>query len=1407
MYNWKRFWCRRDGLINLDDNGFLYNPESEYSIYHSTDVVPFSNLEKYPCLVLLGSAGVGKTTVLQHEFKSQPKNNIETDQYLHFNLNEYGNESVLRHAIFKSDEYTNWLRGDYRLHLFLDSVDECQLEINKLPTIISNQIKLLGEDSKRLKLWIAGRPGNWSELLIENFNDIWEMKNVGVFELAPLRKKDVAIAAESNGINSDNFINDIIEKELQPLAIYPITLNFLIPEYNKNQRFPESKYELYTKGCEQLCTEKNPDRHAAYSKALLSPIKRMSLAARIAAIMIFSNKSTISVKTKKTNTPDSILYLSDIQEGTEIATNNKYQFMENDLVETITQTTLFSSRGPNLFGFAHWTYAEFLAAYYLKLHKMPLEKIKSLVFTYDDIDMMLVPQLRETVAWLSTQSSELSKLTIQNDPIALLTGDVQSLSEGQRYDLVESLLDKFEKGKITGPDWGIYWLYKKLNHPKIADQLVRYIDDKSKNGYIRRIAIDIAEVCNIKKLQKLLVDISLDKSEDVYIRYQATYAIYKIGDLKTKKRLKNIILNPKPEDNDDELKGAALFALWPDIISTESAFDNITDPQRDSYYGVYDRFLSHLVNNLKIDDLPVALNWVKKHSTTGNRKNFRFERITDKILIKAQSNLENKKVVNAFASAIIPRLENYLTIFPNRSSFDDKKEIPLLSDTIRRNLITTLVNKIRQYRPRFLHIHPHNQRLLYDHDMEWLVRQLSSEPKNSKIESWAQIILDFYNISIPSHTNLVLKARDSCVLLAEKFEDFFKPVEINSSRAKKLKERYEEDIRWEKEQEERREKRKKQIKNINVLKLIKDSLKRFEGGDLNAWWVMVCKQITISIENDRAVSKDFVDITQSPGWALCDNSVKKRILIAAKKYIINARCKPEEWVGHYDLYCPDMAGYIALVLVKNQDPTFIESLKPKVWRNWAPIIIGYPEHYIKVEEGNIHCDLIIISYKHAKTIILKTLLAIIDHENRRNERLSIIRKLPTVLNNSMKNELLQIAKKRKMKESSFQDLITLLMKANYFPSIKYAKSLLDNYNFKGRPRVIVAAITLIAFSNNAGWPNIKRIIKKDNKLGKKIFLKLQSLLRFNKIIEIPTRIGENETANLYIWLLNHFPREKDPSKEDAHFVGSREEVAGFREGLLRSLADWGTIESVNAVKKIQQQFPDQDYLKYYLITARENLRKHGWVPLSPHNFLSLIEQPTSRIIQNSHDLMSVIIECLTRIEKKLQGQNSLARLLWDTKSFWPKSENDLSDYIKSELKDELEQSGIIALREVETRPPKKSEGGKSGEKIDIYVATFISAINQYINVFIEVKGCWNSKIKTSMEDQLLNRYLNESGCNCGIYLVGWYLCDQWDDEDKRKKKTFTPDIERAKEFLKSQANELSLNGKTILPYVLNCTLR
>ncbi len=78
-----------------------------------------------------------------------------------------------------------------------------------------------------------------------------------------------------------------------------------------------------------------------------------------------------------------------------------------------------------------------------------------------------------------------------------------------------------------------------------------------------------------------------------------------------------------------------------------------------------------------------------------------------------------------------------------------------------------------------------------------------------------------------------------------------------------------------------------------------------------------------------------------------------------------------------------------------------------------------------------------------------------------------------------------------------------------------------------------------------------------------------------------------------------------------------------------------------------------------------------------------------------------------------------------------------------------------------------------------------------------------------METQLLNRYLEESSYQCGLYVVGWFNCDYWSDNDYRKqdaRKIGGSYVSVVRDRFEAQAKNLSSQNKLIISIILNITL-
>ena len=219
--------------------------------------------------------------------------------------------------------------------------------------------------------------------------------------------------------------------------------------------------------------------------------------------------------------------------------------------------------------------------------------------------------------------------------------------------------------------------------------------------------------------------------------------------------------------------------------------------------------------------------------------------------------------------------------------------------------------------------------------------------------------------------------------------------------------------------------------------------------------------------------------------------------------------------------------------------------------------------------------------------------------------------------------------------------------------------------------------------------------------------------------------------------------------------------------------------------------------------AQANTRRNTWLPFSPSDILTLAANQEVRVVQNGDQLLDVIIDSLKKLEQKLRGEASVAQFLWEgTKAApRPKDESALCDFIKWQLEEDLRGRCIIINREVYIH---------RGERTDIHVDAVVLGQGKdpydSVTVIIEAKGCWNPEINHAMETQLLGQYLKDNRCQHGLYLVGWFNSDLWDDNDYRKKQAPKSTPEEAQGKFEAQALELSKRGKLIKALVINTAL-
>ena len=241
IYPWKRFWCPRDASYRLADNGYLCDPESEAGKGLNPNLASLETFADLPCLVMLGEPGMGKSTEFESEVRRIGAGGKTCEVTVRIDLKEYQTDGVLVADAFKNDAVRAWIDCESILNLFFDSLDEGRLEVKNLANILSSQLRRIAVHSGRLRLRIACRTAEWPASLEQTLVEIWGHQGVGVVEIAPLRQCDVLAAAEAEVTDAEAFLTEIVKRGVQPFAINPITLKFLLGLFSQSSELPAAQ--------------------------------------------------------------------------------------------------------------------------------------------------------------------------------------------------------------------------------------------------------------------------------------------------------------------------------------------------------------------------------------------------------------------------------------------------------------------------------------------------------------------------------------------------------------------------------------------------------------------------------------------------------------------------------------------------------------------------------------------------------------------------------------------------------------------------------------------------------------------------------------------------------------------------------------------------------------------------------------------------------------------------------------------------------------------------------------------------------------------------------------------------------------------------------------------------------------
>lgn len=1371
-----RYWCLRDAAVHLDEDGFLGEPGGWFGSAANPSVVTVDALKEPRCVVIIGEPGepgVGKSeTVRLHA----PLVDDGSMPIVTIDLAEYGTEDRLLRALVDSSEVVAWRAGMGKLCVVLDSLDECQDRLSHVATVLS--LELARWPTERLFLRICCRTGDWPEGLQQQLERLFP--GVYVYELLPLTRANVIALADAGGVNGNEFLVAVRRAHVGPLAAKPLTLEMLLRLYQRDGRLPEDVSGLYREALLLLSDEPTQRRRDAQPAGRLAPGDRLAVAARLAALLTFAQRAAIWTG-RADECGDTDLSVRECAGGSEPGATGDVRLSEDAVRETL-RAGLFSSRGAARMGWAHQTFAEYLTARFVIAHELSEKQLHSLLVAADG---EVYPQLRPVAAWLMSLSGGEFDWLAEQDPELLLTAPIDVARPALRERAVAGLFRMARAGDYR-PRFG--HRFGGLDFPHL-DQVVR---DRLQLGTPeeRGLALEIAGGCPLPKLSDELVGIVLDDGEDYRIRVSAAHALTTIPDQVSSAELLKVATAPTGDDDpDDELKGVALRLSWPHVLTTPDTFGALTPPRRSNLLGAYAMFVQYeFPDALTLAEVDSALDWLLAVERSVGRHD-RFDLLADRVVTLALGAVEDPTIADRLAQLILLRSAAHEPLFVDHVSRESK---PILTAEQRHRIIEAVLPRIVSDDAIGLIAYTdYGPGLVTRDDLAWLIARFDEDVAHREV--LARFIELVFHPSLPGHARIVLDLPEDHLLRSGSLRYWLTTVDLASEEAIGARERH----RLVTGDEDRHNEKEPPPTDAEVESRIESWLGRFDDGDSAGFW-QACALLYLrpGARFVRGGEEFDPDLTAQPRWGALSANLRDRLTAAAREYLDVGDCAAEAWLGSDTLHRAAYAGYRALILLRRLNLDAILALPPEVWQRWAPILVAAAVAHGAGDWEDKH-SLLDLARPHAEDELLAAAITIIEQDSARGERIGCDRELVALWSPRLADWLREAVTNGRLSARAAADATALLAEHDPPGARHFLHEILDDDSDEDR-RARAGAL-LLAHDAEPSWSVLHRVLLQKPELGDRIVTAYVSDIRYD---ELPG-LSDDHLADLYVWLVRRFPFAEDPEFDDVHAVGTREQLAHWRDRVLRTLSQRGTASAVEAVRRIEVALPEYPWLRGFRLDAELQLRAAAFEPTAASELLALVEIPDRRLVKTNDHLSDVVVEAFEAVQKRLIGETPESHLLWDTRSGRPKAEEDISDYLRNRLQDLLVTRRAIVSREVQVRRSGRGIGERTDIRVDAVSASRDLAV---LTVVVEVKGAWNARLVEDLQDQLVDRYMADIGTAHGIYVVAWPDLSSWRDGDRNRSVVAARQHTTVRDDLHRQVEELATRGTHVAVLHLDIAL-
>lgn len=1369
-YPWTRFWTPREAELTLYSGAYLPDPEDAYGRLHNPRVSKFQAISGGKCNVLLGEGGMGKSRSLERDhpgsrsvWESQKEYGVLID------LGKLSNYGDIDLRLQQETDVQKWRQRDGLLHLTLDSLDEALPFLPNLPKILLGVLGGLPKDSLRFS--IACRSVAWPPFLEDGLADLFGRDALQVWRLAPLRQEDVRMAAAANDLDGDLFLRAVAEKNVEAMAAHPLTLELLLRSASGGTVLSDDLTVLYERGCRTFLHER-PDSGRAAVARRMDVDQMMAVAGRIACVTLFGGRTAIDANEIDPCEMGTVS-IGDLASGSETVRGVPFDVGTLDVREVI-QSGLFNRAGSQ-FRWIHKTFAEFLAAHHLRDASTSLSQIVKLLGTAGQI----APALAAIAAWLATMREDVVAEILRIDPEVLLEADLSKCSASVQAALVEFLFREAEAESPFVYQWGLFWRFKKLKHPGLRDQLELRLDT-SRPMAVRKLAIGIANACGGAGLTGKLAELALNDKEPLFFRIEAASWLSDFGSADEKVSLRPLALRPGGDKDEQRLQAYALSAVWPFHARWHELRDTIgtQDYQQTDALG---RFLAHdFVKGLAGPDIADCLIWLDQEHSTPNALSG-WSGATDQLIIRATNLVNDPAIRQALAGLLAARITKHHLAFDSHGS--SKREVFTLGPPEMRHLLAAeLVPQLggRTHVGWLLLQGP--APLLVENDLEFAIGQWKNANPIVR-PSWECIVGALTNWESPEARSEVYSLTADRPELKAALKDWYRTKRHFKKR----------DVdRQKKEQIKSARKRIVRIRRLRDLITLSEREPRMI--------TQLLQLMAAPLESDFVEKMYHPNIRELPGWTVLTACETERLIDAAKRFLAGGPSYTATSLRHGGPSWSNLAAYKILRDRMVHEPKYVASLPVRVLSKWIPGIL-----LCQITQTNGELDgpdraLRELVFTRAPNVVRWAAALVLRTDRIHNPERALQWLVSGGHSIGVDEIVLDAIRRSTVSDNLYIAGLRLLFEHDCQEAHKFADDNFNRLKITGISdhRIAVSCAVWVEKRRERVWPTVWTEMKCTSDFAKAVFGVMYSEGKID--ITLGSWLPEGDCLDLYRWLRSVFgtPPNSDPFQRDL--------VHTLQGHILHWLQERFTMEAVAALDQLDRDYPGDWWIRKCAWEAHRGLIQRGWQPLNPTTVRHVIEDRRHLLVRDETELMEDLLETRGELQVKLHDTGDRARRLWNeyhvagSLAYKPKPEEPVSREIALELMDLLKRRGVTATLETKIR---------DGEYVDIHVSAMTASSQpQWITLIIEVKGCWNPGVRTSLDSQLAQRYLKNKRSPYGIYLVVWFTCAQWDEGDAKRKALASRDsLEDLRAFLEAEARRVSTNNAIcIKSFVLDATL-